>query len=426
MARIVDVPGLKNLIGGNFDKINLYMCNNGLNRYTAWMPKYDALRQSRQQFTVPSPDSHIPRGGSFPFNLSTYQVLVPGSTSQYTVTPVGQDHIVYTIGDFAKGTATLNFIHIQYDIKSRKVTNIYEYSDNGDTWFNNHIGPLGWAIGNAALNVATAGASSVMLAADNGAVSVSNGGSVVGAVASVGAAYVNAPVPASAASAASGAAVNSAVQTGGSQVADFGLDSIEYSDAMDSFNFSDGEGLSALSDAQNVSYGFDSPDIFGQIPDGTFEPDAFADDFSVTPVDFGATPEPSGFFGTSPGVDSVFNKDNLIDWGGKVALPVAVKVLDKATVSKPISTVGGGTKNSQSKIATSGTAKAVVQAGSAPLINQGVGLIGQIESMFSHSNNGQLKPNTGKSSAPIAGSSTNFYLIIGVALIGFAIIVKGK
>lgn len=211
----------------------------------------------------------------------------------------------------------------------------------------------------------------------------------------------------------------------GTNVADFGTDFSDLGDIgssnFDSFDFSDGESFTAFSDASNVDYGFGQVNVVGDIPEpaGGF----VLDDPSVSTFDLGATPEPITGFGTTAG-DSQFSSvgTQVVKEGTNVALKAAEGA---STPVQQSTATGGGTKNSQSVVSTSGSTLPVTQQGASPSIGTGVGVLGQVESMLGITNTGQLKPNTGAAANGVTSSNTT-YLIIGVALLAAYVIVKGK
>lgn len=215
----------------------------------------------------------------------------------------------------------------------------------------------------------------------------------------------------------------------GSAVADFGTDFDdaigEGSNAFESFDYSSGEGLTAFSDASNVDYGF------GAFPDaGT---DAFGDGttFLDDGIDFGTTPDPSTGFGTLP--DTSWAGDEGSDGGmdgwalaKEVGTGVAKTALNQY-INKITSGGGGAAKNAQSHqtVAHVVTKTPGVGSGAAVQPSQGVGLLSQIETAVKRTFTGQLKPNDG-SASPIATSAHVPWLVIGIALISAAVILKGK
>jgi hypothetical protein len=217
---------------------------------------------------------------------------------------------------------------------------------------------------------------------------------------------------------------------GATAVDDIELDlgTFDYDSTFNSFNYSDGEAFSAFSDAQNVDFGFTNQLDFGT--PGSYGPvDSFnlTDDPDTFTIDYGSTPEPSTGFGTNA-ADSQFKPDGgVLQTVTKQGVDLAVKsFMGPSGNPNQTTATGGGTKESQSQVKTYGSAAPTQQAGQAPSLNTAIGVMGQIESMLGIGQTGQLKPNT--TSSPVAQTTgpKNFYLIAGVALIAFAVILKGN
>jgi hypothetical protein len=307
---------------------------------------------------------------------------------------------------------------------------LYEYNDAADTWFNTQGVMLLGAIADTVEAVGTGGASATFNAVANAGVSVSNGGSVTKALVSVGSAFANAPTVGVVDNTSVNLFAGQAPAVGGTAVADYGLDASDYASTLDPFSFSDAEASTAISDAQNVDFGLPIP-TFNQALDAEQSADPITDSPNTFNADLGATPEPSTGFGTNP-PDGQFTSDNsTLTSSISKGLPVAVAAAKGAvpTNSQPANQTtqtGKGTNVQATTGPVSGpTAQGTFQAGSSPALATGVGVLGQIESMFSTNQTGQLKPNTGVAATGTT-ANTNFYLMVGLAFIAAAVLIKGK
>lgn len=443
MAHIQELGARDVIIGKPFDKVDAILVKNGLARVGPFKAQYDSLREAGKPYHWV--DARVPtvnlRGepisrpyGDVVYGLPTDRPNI-GKDADYKhfiAYPASQATITYWPSN-AIQTSDFYF-HLRYDIKTRAVLDIWEYNDSADTWFSSKMPTEAFMVIGAIASVATGGASAEFVALGQAGDAAVNGASLSSTLSAVanaesGKGAVNS-APADAVSAVSNTAASVAVNSGGSNVADFGLDGLEdYSpSSFDSFNFSDGEAFTAVSDAQNVDYGFGAQlDESLVTPAESMDIGAYVSDTPDNAMyDFGATPEPSTGFGTTA-ADSQFTPDSSLIKAGVKGIPVAVKAAEGASKTTSTTTAtGGGTKNSQSTTSTTGSTKPTTQAGASATIATGPGVLSQIESMLSNTYTGQLKPNTG-SSAVGKTNTMPTYLIIGAALLAAYVIVhKGK
>lgn len=355
------------------------------------------------------------------FTLVNYQVLQPGTTDKYMSISSANDLVIY--GD----QAATNAIFVQYNIAHGGIVDVYSIGSS-PTFLDNAI----VIVAEAVSSFATGGASAVLIAGAQGTFEADSGleswGSAVGKVGVAYASMGNAGTIGTADTAATTA--TSATTVGGSMDWDY-----DYGEAMGNIDYSSGESLTAFTDAENVDFGFGTIDATGNFSTDELGFDgaegAFSvDDASGVTIDYGATPEPSTGFGTDPN-DGTFTSDNALYKDAVKAIPVASKLAQGA---KPASTAtapsGSGTKYSQTSTSTIAALLAKASApsqGSSPSTNQGNGIMDQVESLLHIGTTGQLKPNIGVgtgTSGQMAG--TSIYLVIGLCLIGAALIYKAQ